>query len=139
MAIGRPPHRFDDRSIPVVDHLLEPDALVEHPDDDEAVLVGRREFPVISVPRRTHNRPLVALERLVHREVRRRRDPLRLRVRPGLGLQLQDLQEPVLPPARDPPRLRVPRQSVELYPVRDGDLLGEVDEHDGEQGERKPI
>ena len=62
-----PPSRYSRMTCCLCCHL------VQHPDDDEAVLVGRRQLAVVGVPRDAHHRAVVALERLVHREVRRRR------------------------------------------------------------------
>lgn len=43
-------HVPDGRLVSIVDHLLEPQALVQHPHDDEPVLVTRGQLRVCSVP-----------------------------------------------------------------------------------------
>ena len=67
------------QSSPIVDHLLRPHVLVKHPNDDESVLVARRQLSVVGVPCNAHDPPLVSLEGLVHGEVGGSRDT------PGLG------------------------------------------------------
>lgn len=43
-------HVLDGRLIAVVDHLLEPQALMQDPDNNQAPLVARRELRVRCVP-----------------------------------------------------------------------------------------
>lgn len=47
-------HVPDGALVAVVDHLLEPEALVQHPHDDQPLLVASREFRVRGVPGDAH-------------------------------------------------------------------------------------
>ena len=134
LAVGRPPHPAHRRLVPVVDHLLEPHPLVQHPHDDQPVLVGRRELAVVLVPAHAHRRALVALERLVHREVRRRGAPLALVRRLLARVELEHLEQPALAAAHDPAVHRVPVERGEADAIGNCDLLGQVDEHGSRPG-----
>mmetsp|Transcript_15803 Transcript_15803/g.28318 ORF Transcript_15803/g.28318 Transcript_15803/m.28318 type:complete len:230 (-) Transcript_15803:438-1127(-) len=50
LAAGRPLHVAHDTLVAVVDHLLVPHAFMEHPDDDEPLLVAARQLLVLVVP-----------------------------------------------------------------------------------------
>lgn len=54
---------------PVVDHLLKPHALVEHPHDDETKLIARGELLERVVPAHADDRPVVPFQGLVERQV----------------------------------------------------------------------
>lgn len=43
-------HVPDGRFVPIVDHLLEPQALVKHPHDDQSALVARGELRIRRIP-----------------------------------------------------------------------------------------
>lgn len=49
-AVGRPLHGGDHATLAVVDHLLDPRALVARPHDDVARLIGGRELAVLRIP-----------------------------------------------------------------------------------------
>lgn len=55
--------------VPVVDHLLEPHALVQHPHDDEPLLVAGGQLAVVLVPARHQHRAVVPFQGLVHAQV----------------------------------------------------------------------
>ena len=44
---------FDDTLVSIVDHFLVPESLVEHPDNDQAILVTGRQLVVYLIP--SHN------------------------------------------------------------------------------------
>ena len=66
---------------------------VEHPDDDEAILVAGGEFLVRLVPAHHLNLPVVPLQRLVHRQVRGRRQTLHLPILPRFELPVDNKNE----------------------------------------------
>mmetsp|Transcript_3004 Transcript_3004/g.7687 ORF Transcript_3004/g.7687 Transcript_3004/m.7687 type:complete len:266 (-) Transcript_3004:170-967(-) len=69
LAISAPLHVSNDTSIAVVDHFLKPDPSVQHPHNDQPILVTRGELPEVLIPSDDHDVPLVALQGLVHRKV----------------------------------------------------------------------
>lgn len=80
--------------VAVVDHLLEPHPLVQHPHDDEPLLVAGGQLAVVLVPARHQHRPAVPLQRLVHAQVARSaaRGCRTLAVLARHAVQLQHLQ-----------------------------------------------
>mmetsp|Transcript_49748 Transcript_49748/g.113225 ORF Transcript_49748/g.113225 Transcript_49748/m.113225 type:complete len:360 (+) Transcript_49748:237-1316(+) len=107
LAVRTPLHVANDTAVTVVDHLLEPDAPMQHPDDDEAILIAGCQLSEILVPSDHHDVALVPLERLVHGQIALRtssgfRSTLRRR------LEFQDLQETALPATCNPPLRGVP-------------------------------
>eukprot|EP00754_Rhynchopus_humris_P043782 Rhum_TRINITY_DN3522_c0_g1::Rhum_TRINITY_DN3522_c0_g1_i1::g.11102::m.11102 len=121
LPVVRPAQVLHDAAVPVVDHLLEPHALVQHPHDDQPVLVGARQLPVLLVPPHHRDAPFVAVQRLVHRQVACRLV--------AIDLKLQHLQQTVVASAGNPSLVGVPGDASQLDAVGDGDLLAEVDEH----------
>ena len=69
LAIGSPAHVSDDTLVSIVDHLFEPVRLVQHPDNDEALLVTGGQLLVLIVPLEHHDVALMALQVLVHGKV----------------------------------------------------------------------
>ena len=69
LTVWSPAHIRDDTLVPVVDHLLEPMRLVEHPYNDETLLVTGGQLLVLVVPLKDHDVALVALQVLVHGQV----------------------------------------------------------------------
>mmetsp|Transcript_32780 Transcript_32780/g.76568 ORF Transcript_32780/g.76568 Transcript_32780/m.76568 type:complete len:387 (-) Transcript_32780:74-1234(-) len=128
-AVSSPFHVLDHRLVAVVDHLLKPHALVQHPHDDQPVLIARGELLVHLVPRCAHNRFLMPLQGLIHRQVARPRDPPFLPL--SGALELEHLEQPRLASASDPSLVSVPLAAPQFDAVGDGDLLVQVDEHRG--------
>mmetsp|Transcript_54010 Transcript_54010/g.167413 ORF Transcript_54010/g.167413 Transcript_54010/m.167413 type:complete len:333 (-) Transcript_54010:156-1154(-) len=69
LAVRAPLHVAHDASVAVVDHFLEPDPAVQHPHNDQAVLVACGELPEVSIPRDDHYVALVPFERLIHGKI----------------------------------------------------------------------
>jgi hypothetical protein len=131
LAIRAPLHITDDTSISIVDHLLEPDAAVEHPNDDQAILVACSELSKILVPSYDHDIALVALERLVHGQVALGATsslPSIFRRR----LQFQHFEQATLATTRDPTLCTVPSDHLQSQVVGYGDFLAQVHEHLGQ-------
>ena len=56
LSVVLPLHVAHYRLVTVVDHLLKPHAFVQHPHNNETVLVARRQLAVVRVPRHAHYR-----------------------------------------------------------------------------------
>lgn len=97
-----------------------PTPLVEHPHDDEPVLITGGEFLVALVPAHDLDLSIVSLQSLVHGEVGRRGQAFDLPVL--AGLQLEDFEKAVVAPAGDVALVFVPTDAFQLRVVRDGDL-----------------
>ena len=60
-TIWCPAHVCDDTLVSIVDHLLKPVRLVEHPYNDETLLVTRGQLLILVVPLEYHDVALMAL------------------------------------------------------------------------------
>ena len=49
-SVAVPPHVPDDTLVPIIDHLLVPEPLVEHPHDDQAILIAGGQLVVDLIP-----------------------------------------------------------------------------------------
>mmetsp|Transcript_16165 Transcript_16165/g.40248 ORF Transcript_16165/g.40248 Transcript_16165/m.40248 type:complete len:1228 (-) Transcript_16165:317-4000(-) len=65
LAVGRPLHVAHHRLVAVVDHLLEPHALVQHPHNDEPALITGGELLERIIPAHTQHCAIVPLQGLV--------------------------------------------------------------------------
>eukprot|EP00968_Pinguiococcus_pyrenoidosus_P023347 scaffold3722_cov263-Pinguiococcus_pyrenoidosus.AAC.2 len=123
-AIGSPLHALDHTAVAVVDHLLVPHVLLQHPHNDQAVLVRSGELLVLRVPDHAFHSSLVALERLVHTETAGRGHTAHQR--PAAvrhTIQLQHFQNARVAATRDPALLRVPVDAVQRGAFRHRDLF----------------
>ena len=88
--------------------------LVEHPNNDEALLVTRRQLLVLVVPLKDHDVALMALQVLVHGKVSATLALSRL--------QLENLEEALITTGRQVALLLVPCHDVQHRVVGHGDL-----------------